>query len=72
MAGRHAPQLPWLAHRADLAVTETISWGILYYAFAVLIRPMKLDTGWSRTELTDTFSLALLPARGPATRVAGK
>ncbi|MCE2489416.1 MAG: MFS transporter [Anaerolineae bacterium] len=43
-----------------LAVTETISWGILYYAFAIFIRPMELDTGWSRTELTGAFSLALL------------
>jgi len=43
-----------------LAITETISWGILYYAFAVFIRPMELDTGWSRTELTGAFSLALL------------
>ena len=43
-----------------LAITETISWGILYYTFAVFIRPMELDTGWSRTELTGAFSLALL------------
>ena len=43
-----------------LAVTETVSWGILYYAFAVFIRPMELDTGWTRTQLTGAFSLALL------------
>ncbi len=43
-----------------LAITETISWGILYYAFAVFIRPMELDTGWTRTQLTGAFSLALL------------
>ena len=43
-----------------LAITETISWGILYYTFAVFIRPMEMDTGWSRTELTGAFSLALL------------
>ena len=25
-----------------LAVTETISWGILYYAFAVFLKPAEL------------------------------
>jgi MFS family permease len=45
---------------ATLAVTETISWGILYYAFSVFVTPMEADLGWSRTELTGGFSLALL------------
>jgi predicted MFS family arabinose efflux permease len=43
-----------------LAVTETISWGIVYYAFTVFIAPMERDLGWSRAELTGGFSLALL------------
>lgn len=43
-----------------LAITETISWGILYYAFTVFITPMEADLGWSRAELTGGFSLALL------------
>ena len=43
-----------------LAITETISWGIIYYAFSVFISPMELDTGWTRTQLTGAFSLALL------------
>ncbi|MCB9450744.1 MAG: MFS transporter [Anaerolineaceae bacterium] len=43
-----------------LAVTETISWGIVYYAFTVFITPMEADLGWSRVELTGAFSLALL------------
>ena len=45
-----------------LAITETISWGILYYAFSVFITPMEQDLGWSRSELTGAFSLALLVA----------
>ena len=48
-----------------LAITETISWGILYYAFSVFIRPMELDTGWTRAQLSFAFSLALL-LRGAA------
>lgn len=44
---------------AVLAVTETVSWGILYYAFAVFLAPMQHALGWSKTELTGAFSLAL-------------
>ena len=43
-----------------LAFTETISWGIIYYAFTVFITPMETEMGWSRAELTGGFSLALL------------
>ncbi len=45
---------------ATLAVTETISWGIIYYAFTVFITPMQSELGWSRSQLTGGFSLALL------------
>jgi MFS family permease len=43
-----------------LAITETISWGIIYYAFSVFLQPMEVDTGWSRGELTGAYSLGLL------------
>ena len=43
-----------------LSVTETVSWGILYYAFAVFLIPMQDDLGFSTAELTGAFSLALL------------
>ena len=49
-----------------LAVTETISWGIVYYAFTVFITPMEVELGWSRAELTGGFSLALLVMGGMA------
>ena len=42
-----------------LAVTETVSWGVLYYAFAVFLPTMQRALGWSKTELTGAFSLAL-------------
>lgn len=45
---------------AALAVTETISWGILYYGFAVFLTPMERELGWSRPSVTGAFSLALL------------
>ncbi len=49
-----------------LALTETISWGILYYAFTVFLTPMERDLGWTRTELTGGFSLMMLVAGGMA------
>ena len=43
-----------------LCVTETTSWGVLYYAFPVLAGQVGADTGWSLTRLSAAFSLALL------------
>jgi MFS family permease len=45
---------------AALAVTQTVSWGVLYYGFPVFLRAMELDLGRSRAELTGAFSLALV------------
>ena len=45
---------------STLSVTETISWGILYYAFGILLAPMEREMGWSRAESTAAFSIALL------------
>jgi MFS family permease len=45
-----------------LGVTETISWGILYYAFTVFVAPMEAELGWSRGAMTGALSLALLLA----------
>ncbi len=43
-----------------LAITETTSWGVLYYAFTVFLKPMQAEFGWSRAAMTGAFSLALL------------
>jgi predicted MFS family arabinose efflux permease len=43
-----------------LAVTETVSWGILYYAFAVFLVPMQTELGWSTPQITGAYSLALV------------
>ncbi|MDO8474645.1 MAG: MFS transporter [Candidatus Rokubacteria bacterium] len=45
---------------STLSVTETISWGILYYAFGILLAPMEREMGWSRAQSTAAFSIALL------------
>src|SRR5579859_1141444 len=43
-----------------VSFTEMTSWGILYYAFTVFVKPMHAALGWSTTELTGAFSLALV------------
>ena len=43
-----------------LAVTETISDGVLYYSFAAFLLPMQHDLGWSSTTLTGAFSVSVL------------
>lgn len=45
-----------------LCLTQIVSWGVLYYAFPVLLTSVSGDTGWSTTSLTATFSGALLIA----------
>lgn len=51
--------LPWaLAWR--IALGQIAAWGILYYAFTVVVGPMQAGTGWSRTFLNGGLSLGLL------------
>jgi MFS family permease len=44
----------------ELAITQTITWGIVYYAFSVFITPMEAELGWSRAVIYGAFSAALL------------
>jgi MFS family permease len=43
-----------------LAVTQTVGYGVLYYAFSVFVAPMEAELGWSRAQTSAAFSLALL------------
>jgi MFS family permease len=45
-----------------LSVTETISYGVLFYAFTVFIAPMQAELGWSVAAITGAYSLGLLTA----------
>ncbi|WP_205857311.1 MFS transporter [Phytoactinopolyspora endophytica] len=47
---------------ASLCVTVTVSYGVLYYAFPVLLTDIGATTGWSTTFLTAAFSGGLLLA----------
>ena len=57
---RHPPLSRAWAIVGALSITETVSWGILYYAFAVFLLPMQRELGFSTAQLTGAFSLALL------------
>jgi MFS family permease len=43
-----------------LSLTETVSWGVLFYAFSIFLTPMRNELGWSSSTLTGAYSLALL------------
>jgi predicted MFS family arabinose efflux permease len=51
---------PALRPIAALAAGQVVAWGVLYYAFAVVLVPMQRDTGLSTMQLTAALSLALL------------
>ena len=57
-----------------LGITQTITWGILYYGFTVYLPgPGEADRGWTRGQrLIGAFSLAmLLSASAPRRSAAG-
>lgn len=43
-----------------LAVTQTVGYGVLYYAYSVFTVPMELELGLSRAVTSGAFSVALL------------
>src|SRR5512143_1852229 len=45
---------------AALSLTETVSWGIVYYGFAVFLPSIEKEFHWTRAQTTGAFSLALL------------
>jgi MFS family permease len=43
-----------------LCITQTISWGVLYYALLAAVRPISDDTGWDPALITGAFSAGLV------------
>lgn len=43
-----------------IGIGQCVNWGVLYYAFAVLVLPLEADLGAPRWVVTGAFSLALL------------
>ncbi|HEU5197104.1 MAG TPA: MFS transporter [Methylomirabilota bacterium] len=44
---------------AAVSITETVTWGIIYYGFPVFLRAMEQDLGASRVAITAAFSIGL-------------
>ena len=44
---------------ATLSITETGSWGILYYGFPVFLASMERHLGASRTAVTGAFTVGM-------------
>src|SRR6478736_2395970 len=51
-------RLPW-GFVSALSATQLVSYGSIFYAFALFIEPMGLDLGWSKSALTAAYSLSL-------------
>lgn len=45
-----------------LAITETVSYGVLFYAFTVFLTPMQAELGWSSGEITGAYALGTIVA----------
>lgn len=60
-----------MARRAVIAlgISQCLNWGVLYYAFAVLVLPLQRELGVSTWVVTGAFSLALLMSAVLAPRV---
>lgn len=55
---------------AGLSLAQVVSWGVLFYSFAVFVRPIEAETGWTRSQVTGALSVALLVS-GVASVVVG-
>ncbi|WP_041451085.1 MFS transporter [Hoyosella subflava] len=53
-----------------LSLTQLVSWGVLYYAFAVVAPAMAREPGWSITTVGAAFSLGVLVSGLSAPAVA--
>lgn len=53
-----------------LAVTQLVSWGVLFYGFAVVAPDVTADAGWSEAVVSGAFALGLLIAGVAAPPVA--
>src|SRR6187401_240362 len=52
-----------------LGIGQCLNWGILYYAFAVLLLPVARELGVDEWVVTGAFSLGLLVSAGCAPRI---
>jgi MFS family permease len=51
-------RMPW-AFVSALSVGQLISYGTIFYAFALFVEPMGQEFGWGKSEMMGAYSLAL-------------
>lgn len=56
---RDRPFYGWLMV-SGLGVTELVSWGVLIYAFSVLVVPMRDELGWSMADLNAAYATGVV------------
>jgi MFS family permease len=56
---RVRPFYGWLMV-SGLGVTELVSWGVLVYAFSVLVVPMRAELGWSMAALNAAYATGVI------------
>src|SRR5947208_2808831 len=56
---RVRPFYGWLMV-SGLGVTELVSWGVLIYAFSVLVVPMRDELGWSTANLNAAYAIGVV------------
>lgn len=52
-------QMPW-GFVGSLSLAQLVSWGSVFYAFALFMAPMSAELGWTKPELTAAYSLGLV------------
>jgi MFS family permease len=67
--GGHRPVFHGWRIVAAFAITQTVGYGCLYYAFAVLLHPIAADLHTSTTAVTGAITTALLAAAAAAVPV---
>jgi MFS family permease len=51
--------IPW-PKIIGLAMSQLVAWGVLFYAFAVVVIPMGEETGWTKPQMHGAQSLGLV------------
>jgi predicted MFS family arabinose efflux permease len=54
---RHAPSSPFVW---AFAISQMAGWGVLYFSFTLLVGPMEIELGWSKTDLNGALTVGLL------------
>jgi MFS family permease len=52
-------RMPWI-FVISLSVAQLVSWGSIFYGFALFMDPMMADLGWTKAETTAAFSIGLV------------